>query len=429
MASAPHPDATLAGVVTAEQVTALSAAARESEELRRFRLAAQRTLAGLTLPHRARHLWRYTDPARFLPTADVTASTPTAVNAAWRVDEELAGVALVAAGVIQRLEISREARRQGVTITDLHGAPADVVARLGEAVPAAHGFVEALNAAAWRGGVLVAVPAGVRLAHPIRLRFLAPERGVALPRLLVLVGRDASCEIIEGHGGGGDGAQVLGVTEVLVERGAEVRFDVVQRWEAGVVGHLTAYAQLAASSRFTMATAAFGGTLAKTDVGATLAGEGAISEIYGVAMGGEAQQFDQHTEHRHEASRTHSDLHTRVVLTDAARCAYTGLIRIASQAAGCEAYQENRNLLLSDDARAESIPELEISNPDVRCTHGATVAPVDAEQLFYLGSRGLPRSQAQRLIVYGFLDQTLARLPHATRERLEAMVAARLHAN
>ena len=208
-----------------------------------------------------------------------------------------------------------------------------------------------------------------------------------------------------------------------------MRFDVVQRWEAGVVGHLTAYAQLAASSRFTLATAAFGGTLAKTDVGATLAGEGAISEIYGVAMGGEAQQFDQHTEHRHEASRTHSDLHTRVVLTDAARCAYTGLIRIASQAAGCEAYQENRNLLLSDDARAESIPELEISNPDVRCTHGATVAPVDAEQLFYLGSRGLPRSQAQRLIVYGFLDQTLARLPHATRERLEAMVAARLHAN
>ncbi len=430
MASLPHTAPTLAGVVTAEQVAALSAAAREGEELRTLRLAAQRTLAQMTLPHRARHLWRYSDPARFLPAADLAKSSPTEVGGAWRVDEQVAGVALIASGAVQRIEMSEQARAKGVTITNLHAAPAGAVARLGQAVPASHGFVEALNAAAWRGGVVVTVPAGVRLEHPLRLRLLAPAGGaVALPRVLVLAGRDAAFEVIEGHGGGAAGAQVLGVTEVLLEEGAEVRYDLVQRWEAGVVGHLTAYAALAARSRFTMATAAFGGTLVKTDVGATLAGEGASSEIYGIAMGGETQHFDQHTEHRHDAPRTRSNLDAKVVLTGAARSAYTGLIRIAERAAGCEAYQENRNLLLSADARAESIPELEILNQDVRCTHGVTVAPLEAEQLFYLQSRGLPSNQAQRLIVYGFLDQTLARLPQTTRERLEAMVAARLHAD
>jgi Fe-S cluster assembly protein SufD len=103
------------------------------------------------------------------------------------------------------------------------------------------------------------------------------------------------------------------------------------------------------------------------------------------------------------------------------------MIRIAPEAGGSEAYQENRNLLLSEDARAESIPELEILTDDVRCSHGATMAPLDEEQLFYIKSRGLPHSQATRLIVYGFLDQTLQRLPRGTRERIEALVAARLH--
>jgi len=428
LASLPRPDATLAGVVRAEAVAALSAAAREDEALRARRLEAVRLLEGMTLPHRARHLWRYTDPARFLPAADVTAPIPTDVTGQWRRDDDVAGVALVAAGAVQRVELAEEARERGVTLANLHAAPAEALARLGTAVPAEHGFVEALNSAAWRGGLLLHVPAGVRLARPVRLRLAAPAGGaVALPRVLVLAGRHASFEVIEGHGGGAAGAQVLGVTEVLLEEGAEVRYSLVERWEPGVLGHLTAYAHLGPSSRFTMATAVFGGSLAKTDVGATLAGEGAESEIYGVAFGGETQHLDHHTEHRHLAGRTRSNLDTRVVVTGAAHSAYTGLIRIAPDAAGCEAYQENRNLLLSPDARAESIPELEISNEDVRCTHGATVAPLDGEQLFYLGSRGLPRNQAHRLIVFGFLGQTLARLPEATRERLEALVAARLH--
>jgi Fe-S cluster assembly protein SufD len=129
----------------------------------------------------------------------------------------------------------------------------------------------------------------------------------------------------------------------------------------------------------------------------------------------------------HLARDTRSDLGFKVAMTGASRSAYTGLIRIAREATGCEAYQENRNLLLSPGARADSIPELEILNEDVRCSHGATMSRIDDEQLFYLQARGLARRQAVRLIVFGFLGKTLARLPQATRERIEAFIAARLH--
>jgi Fe-S cluster assembly protein SufD len=274
--------------------------------------------------------------------------------------------------------------------------------------------------------VLVRVPAGVQLEHPIRLRIVAGR--LALPRVLVVAGEGSSFEIIEGHvGGDRSGGKVLGVTEILVEGGANVRYGLVQRWEPGVVGHLTARARVASGARFQLSLASFGGTLFKADVGAGLAGEGAEVETAGVAMGGDQQHFDHHTEHSHEAVKTFSNLDFKVALTHAARSAYTGMIRIAPHAAGSQAYQENRNLLLSHDARAESIPELEILTDDVRCSHGATVAPIDPEQLFYLNSRGLPNLQATRVIVYGFLDQTLARLPQTTRERIEAFVAARLH--
>ncbi|MFH1176302.1 MAG: Fe-S cluster assembly protein SufD, partial [Acidobacteriota bacterium] len=300
---------------------------------------------------------------------------------------------------------------------------------LGRLVPASHGFVEAINLAAWRGGVVVRVPAGVTLEHPIRLRFVAPAAGGAsLPRVLVVAGAGSSFEVVEGHlEGDGQAAQVLGVTELLIEDGATVRYGLVQRWEPGITGHLTLRASLGAGARLQLALASFGGGVAKVDVGATLEGRDAEVETYGVAMGAGRQHLDHHTEHIHHAGSTRSNLGFKVAMTGASRSAYTGLISIAREAAGCEAYQENRNLLLAEGARADSIPELEILNDDVRCSHGATVSKLDDEQLFYLQSRGLPRSQAVRLIVYGFLGQTLDRLPQITRERIEALVAARLH--
>jgi Fe-S cluster assembly protein SufD len=406
---------------------ARSAAARpEHPAAAALRADAGERLADLELPSRARHLWRYTDPARFLPTGPVpkacAGDTPT-----WRLDDPVTAAAQVAGGQLCMTWLDDQARDAGVIVADLHEA--DSADLLGSVVGSEHGFVEAINAAAWQGGVLVRVPPGLRLEHPIRVRVEAdPGGATVLPRVLIVAGQDSAFEVVEGHAGGnGVPSQVLGVTEIAVGRGAEVNYGLVQRWQPSVAGHLTVRARLDAGARFQMALASFGGGLYKADVGALLAGQGAQAEMFGVAMGGDRQHMDHHTEHVHLVGHTHSNLDFKVALTHAARSAYTGMIRIAPEAGGSEAYQENRNLLLSEDARAESIPELEILTDDVRCSHGATVAPLDEEQLFYLKSRGLPHSQATRLIVYGFLDQTLQRLPKGTRERIEALVAARLH--
>jgi len=407
-----------------EHVEELSLSAGEEPGLLALRNQARVLLSPLELPDRARHLWRYTNPARFLPESDPTALAPMDVGPPWRLDEPLSVAALLAGGALRVVEVDAKARKAGVAVEDLHRAA--VSGLLGSIVPPDHGFLEAVNTAAWRGGVLVRVPDGVELQHPIRLRLVAGAP--TLPRVLVVAGRGSSFEVIEGHVGGERGAgKVIGVTEVLVADGANVRYGIVQRWDPGVVGHLTARARVLAGARFQLSLASFGGSVFKADVGAILAGEGAEVETFGVAMGGDGQHFDHHTEHIHECGKTHSNLDFKVALTGSARSAYTGMIRIAPGAAGAEAYQENRNLLLSSEARAESIPELEILTDDVRCSHGATVSPVDPEQLFYLESRGIPRLQALRVIVYGFLDQTLARLPQTTRERIAALVAARLH--
>ncbi len=423
MASRPAHDLA-APALPLEHVEDLSRSAGEESWLLALRNQARVLLSPLELPDRARHLWRYTDPLRFVPAGDPTALAPTDVGPPWRLDEPLSVAALLAGGALRVVEVDARARKAGVTVEDLHRAAAAGV--LGSVVPPEHGFVEAINAAAWRGGVLVRVPDGVELEHPIRLRLVAGAP--TLPRVLVIAGRESSFEVIEGHVGGDRGAgQVISVTEIVVGEGARVRYGMVQRWEAGVVGHLTARARVLAGARFQMSLASFGGKVFKADVGSILAGEGAEVETYGVAMGGDAQHFDHHTEHIHASGKTHSNLDFKVALTGAARSAYTGMIRIAPGAPGAEAYQENRNLLLSENARAESIPELEILTDDVRCSHGATVSPLDPEQLFYLKSRGLPHLQAMRVIVYGFLDQTLARLPQTTRERIAALIAARLH--
>lgn len=401
----------------------LSRALGEPAWLLEFRRQAAEAARNAPLPNRARHLWRFSNPERFLPNQDPLMLGPTPAPPPWRLDEELSAAVLLSGATAQVVHLSQEAQRAGVVVAPLAQAP--VQEFLGKAVPVQHGFLEALNAAAFRPAVAVLVPPGVRLEKAIRLRLVAD--GLSLPRILVVLGEGASAEIVEGHVGGSEGSQVLGVSEAFVGPGGELRYDVVQRWELPVTGHLTSRIVLAEGARAQVALASFGGTLTKVDTGVILQGKGAEVETYGVALGAGNQHFDHHTEHIHAASQTHSNLDFKVALAGQARSVYTGLIRIEEQAATCEAYQENRNLLLSEEARAESIPELEILNEDVRCTHGATVAPLDEEQVFYLKSRGLPHHQALRLIVYGFLDQTLSRLPEKTRERIEALVAGRLH--
>ena len=171
----------------------------------------------------------------------------------------------------------------------------------------------------------------------------------------------------------------------------------------------------------------FGGRFSKTRVEASLVGQGAEAELKALYLASGEQFFDFHTLQDHQVGNTRSDLLFKGALQDTARAVYAGLIRIEKGAARSDAYQANRNLVLSDHAKATSIPMLEIDNNDVRCTHGATVGPVDPLSMFYLQSRGIPAATAKRMIVQGFFGDVLDRIPfeHA-RNLIEADLEARL---
>jgi Fe-S cluster assembly protein SufD len=172
-----------------------------------------------------------------------------------------------------------------------------------------------------------------------------------------------------------------------------------------------------------------GGQLSKGRVETILRGPGTDARLIGLYFGDGKQHFDRYTLQDHQAPSARSDLLFKGVLTDEARSVYSGLIRVHPKAQKTDAYQQNRNLLLSRTARADSIPNLEIGANDVRCTHGATVGKVDEEELFYIMCRGLTRAEATRLIVEGFVDPQIEELPIAgLRESLRREIGARVAA-
>jgi Fe-S cluster assembly protein SufD len=396
---------------------ALSRSLGEPDWLLDARRKAWEIYQDAPLPDRVTHLWRYTDPADFEPKAELAP-----IKAG---DRPLTSSAESLADLL---------KSTGVVVEDLHLAAQQrgelVREHLGSAVPAEHGKFEALNAAGWQGGLLIHVPRGVAVEAPVHLYTeIASATALSMPRLLVILEEGASLTLVDEHAGdpdAGKAAQVWGVAELIVGPSASLRYIGVQRWGRGVTGFMTQRARLARGARYLGLQASFGGSVTKYDIGAVLEGVGSESQIFGVTFGEGRQHFDHHTVHDHRGAKSRSDLDVKVVLKDRARSAYTGLIRIEKDAPDSEAYQENRNLLLSKGTRAESIPELEILTDAVRCTHGATIGSLDPEHIFYLRSRGLSYAESVRMVVGGFLESTLARVPEDLHARLEELVLSRL---
>jgi Fe-S cluster assembly protein SufD len=239
----------------------------------------------------------------------------------------------------------------------------------------------------------------VNIEEPIRLLTVVRGDGsFGLVRNLVIVEDGASATIVEEALGAQQGGRdrLSEVTEIFAAADSEVRYLPLQHLGREVVSHRTVRARLDRQARLLTVIGSFGGGSYKADLGVSLVGPGAESRMVGVCFGDGRGRADHHTVQDHVAGHTTSDIDFRVVLAGKARSAYTGLIRIAKDAPYCEAFQENRNLLLSEQARAESIPELEILTDEVRCKHGATAGPIDQDQLFYLASRGLRPGEATR---------------------------------
>jgi Fe-S cluster assembly protein SufD len=356
------------------------------------RIAAAERFAATELPTSEEEIWRYSrigelDLDRFAPT-----NVDTVVTGAERV-----GTQLVAGGF------------------DLF--PGD----------APDAFAE-LNAA-FMSPVVLTIPKGAVIDGPITVTHTVADSGAAVfPRLMIDAGPDSEVTVIEQFvSPDGVTALVVPMLHLRAQQAARVTYLAVN--ELGVdtwqIGNQQAIGER--DSTITLETVALGGDYARVRTEARVSGAGASTRQVALYFAGGSQMHDFRTIQDHDAPHTTSDLLFKGAVQDTARSVYTGLIKIREHAGGSVAFQTNRNLTLSEGAWAESVPNLDIRTNDVKCSHASTVGPIDEEQRFYLESRGIEPSIAERLVVLGFFDEVLQQLPAgALVDDLRRRVASKL---
>jgi Fe-S cluster assembly protein SufD len=378
----------------------------------------------LPLPDTSMEAWRFTDlrgfdPDSFSTDGHVQGSKPGTGPQESMIDMDVAGLAYATEGGI---EVERAP--EGVTFAPLESHPL-----LGRLVGADEKFA-AHNAAEWQHGLLVHVRRGVALDKPLYVRITNSADGSALFwRLLVVAEEGSRFSLIEEYASAG--AEVAGYTnaaaEVFVEQGARLEYVSIQNLSPETWHFASHRARVERDAELDWVAGGFGSKKGKIRIENDLAGQGATSRVTGCYFADGGQQLDYDTLQEHLAPNTTSDFAFKGVLRDKARAVWRGMIRVAKDAQKTNAYQENRNLLLSPAAHADSIPGLEIEANDVRCTHGATVSQVNRDELFYCMARGLSRSEAELLIVRGFYQEIFDRIELApVRDALQSVLEARI---
>ena len=273
-------------------------------------------------------------------------------------------------------------------------------------------FFAQLNTALSPDPVLVHIPKQTQISKPIIIHNSASaQSGMSFPKLHVHVGDAASVQIVEIFES--DDVRALSIPETRIEIGsdANVKYQQIQANQSQVwqLGRLDIH--VGKQSEFDGATVGLGGDYSRMETTCSLYGHGASATLSAIYLGDDEQTLDYRTYQEHIGKNTQSNLLFKGVLDDKASSIYTGLIRVHKEASGTNAYQTNRTIKLSEDTWAESVPNLEIENNDVRCSHASTVSPVDDDQRFYLESRGIPTESVDRLIVQGFLNEVVQKLP------------------
>ena len=374
----------------------------------------------LPLPTTRDEHWRFTDLSGFDPDG-------------WTAN---GATGIAAPDSMLQLDVSGAAR-VGEGAIEIERAPDGI--RF-EALPEDHELLYSLvgwdekfaahNAAMWRNGLLVHVPAGVELEKPLYVRIAnAVEGGALFWRLLIVAEPGSRFTLVEEYVSAAE--ELTGYSnaavEIVVKDGAKVEYVSVQNLSRGTWHFASHHARVERDAELDWVAGGFGSAKGKVRIQNDLAGQGATSRVTGAYFADGVQHLDYDTFQEHIAPSTTSDFAFKGALRDTARAVWRGMIRVEEGAQKTNAYQENRNLLLSKSAHADSIPGLEIMANDVRCTHGATLGQVDREQLFYLMSRGLNHAEAERLIVRGFFQDVLDRVElEPVRDALAAALEARI---
>jgi Fe-S cluster assembly protein SufD len=373
----------------------------------------------LSLPTTADEHWRFTDLKGFDPEA-FSGDGATGVQAPPAMLEvDVAGLAVASEGGI---EIVRAP--DGVTFEPLRDHP-----RLGTLIGADEKFA-AHNAASWEHGLLVRIGPGVQLEQPLYVRIAnSIEDGSLFWRMLVLCEAESKAVLIEEYASSSPdlAGYSNAAVEVFVEEAARLEYVSLQNLSRETWHFASHRARVERDAELDWVAGGFGSKKGKIWIENDLAGEGATSRVTGAYFADGIQHLDYDTYQLHSAPNTTSDFAFKGALRDRATSVWRGMIHVEPDAQKTNAYQENRNLMLSPTTHAVPIPGLEILANDVRCTHGATVGQVDRDQLFYLMARGLSRSEAERLIVRGFFTDVLDRIDiDPVREAFEQVLEARI---
>jgi Fe-S cluster assembly protein SufD len=334
-----------------------------------------------------------------------------------------------------KVSLIEELSAQGVIFTDLRTAEqehSDILAHIiGQTVKHDEGKFSALASALAQNGVLVYVPKGTQVELPLHSVLWGPGVGLAhFSHVMVWLEEGASLTYLhEAASLTESGGQTLhaGVVEIHLGSGANLRFVELQSWGEHVWNFSHERARVGRDANLDWIFCAVGSRLTKNFSDLDLIGEGANGRMSGYYFSDGKQHLDHDTQQNHFAENTTSDLLFKGALKGNSRSVWQGMIYVAPGAQKTDGYQANRNLVLSPKARADSIPGLEIMADDVRCTHGATVGKIDPNEIFYLRSRGIPYKDSVRLIVEGFFDPIMQRIPlEGVRSRLEESISNKL---
>ena len=390
----------------------------------KLRLEAFQRFDSLPVPSQETEEWRYTDLSGF--ELDLT---PHAEGGAVEHLDQVPAHMLAAAGdvsaraglLVQHNSTTTIAHldpaiRAGVHFESIDAAVADhpelVEPYLHTLVPIDRTKFTALHAAFRTGGTFVYVPKDTAIELPIQaLTYLDADGAAIFPHTLLVVDAGSEVTFIDRYVSPDLGrAFSNAITEIYVGDGAHVRYASIQEWGSGVTHLGIQRATVGRDATLRTLNIGFGASLARAEAETVLAAPGGFSEMLGVFFADEEQHFDHRSIQDHVAPNCTSDLLYKGALRDHSRAVYSGWVHVRPDAQKTNAMQTSRNIVLSEHAKADAIPNLEIEANDVRCGHAASVGPVDEDAIFYLMSRGIPRAEAERLIVSGFFQEVLDRV-------------------
>lgn len=415
----------------------------EPDWLIAWRQAARHSFLTTPLPDRRHEEWKKTDIRplrleRFSPPADSGLPGEPACPlppALLRRGVEPSGYCTSLDGRPAESFVDEDLRRQGVLFGSLDRLVREhegLLRPLFEetAVPDALDKFAALQAACWSGGVLLYVPKGVKIERPLHALSAMSDGGVDFSRTIVVLDEGAEATFLSETASvaAGDGLH-CGAAEVHLRAGAKLRYVSLQNWNDRTwhFAHQKIFVGAEASLQWTVG--ALGARTAKVNQHVHLIGERAQAQVDGVMFAEGRRHCAYHTLQHHRAPNTSSDLLYKGALQDEAKIVWRGMIKVDPVAQKTDGYQRNDNLMLSSQARIDSIPGLEIEADDVICTHGATAGRVEEEQVFYAQCRGLTRREATRMIVEGFFRQVFDRISiESVREALAEAIGSRIRA-